>query len=61
VSEVIAHVVAAEGKHGHRVTAKFADFSGGGGGGFGGRGSFDSATRKTLQEQSYNGRNSKEQ
>jgi hypothetical protein len=39
----------------------FSGRIGGGGGGFGGRGSFDSATRKTLQEQSYNGRNSKEQ
>ena len=34
VSEVIAHVVAEEGKHGHRVTAKFADFASGGRGGF---------------------------
>jgi Ca-activated chloride channel family protein len=31
----------------------------GGGGGFGGGGSYDSATRKTLQSQSYNTRNSK--
>src|SRR5260221_2149782 len=34
VGEVIAHVVATERKHGHRVTAKFADFAGGGRGGF---------------------------
>jgi Ca-activated chloride channel family protein len=36
----------------------FTDRIGGGGGGFGG-GSYDSATRKTLQSQSYNTRNSK--
>jgi Ca-activated chloride channel family protein len=32
---------------------------GGGGGGFGGGGSYDSATRKVMQSQSYNTRNSK--
>jgi Ca-activated chloride channel homolog len=38
----------------------FSDkIGGGGGGGFGGGGSFDSATRKAMQEQSYNTRNSK--
>jgi len=30
-----------------------------GGGGFGGGGGYDSSTRKTMQEQSYNSRNSK--
>jgi Ca-activated chloride channel family protein len=37
----------------------FSDQIGGGGGGFGGGGSYDSATRKTMQSQSYNTRNSK--
>jgi Ca-activated chloride channel family protein len=37
----------------------FSDRIGGGGGGFGGGGSYDSATRKTMQSQSYNTRNSK--
>jgi Ca-activated chloride channel family protein len=38
----------------------FTDRIGGGGGGFGGGGgSYDSATRKTMQSQSYNTRNSK--
>ena len=36
----------------------FSNRFGGGGGGFGG-GAYDSATRKTMQEQSYNTRNSK--
>jgi Ca-activated chloride channel family protein len=42
-------------------TNNLDDFSGriGGGGFGGGGGSFDSATRKSLQEQSFNGRNSK--
>ena len=37
----------------------FSDKIGGGGGGFGGGGSYDSATRKVMQSQSYNTRNSK--
>jgi Ca-activated chloride channel homolog len=37
----------------------FSDRIGGGGGGFGGGGSYDSATRKVMQSQSYNTRNSK--
>ena len=37
----------------------FTDRIGGGGGGFGGGGSYDSATRKAMQSQSYNTRNSK--
>jgi Ca-activated chloride channel family protein len=40
-------------------TNNLDDFSGRIGGGGGGGGSFDSATRKSLQEQSFNGRNSK--
>ncbi len=36
MGEVVAHVVAAEGEHGHGVAADDAGFSGGGGGGFGG-------------------------
>jgi hypothetical protein len=36
----------------------FSNQFGGGGGGFGG-GAYDSATRKTMQEQSFNMRNSK--
>ncbi|HEX7619483.1 MAG TPA: VWA domain-containing protein [Verrucomicrobiae bacterium] len=37
----------------------FSDRISGGGGGFGGGGSYDSATRKAMQSQSYNMRNSK--
>jgi Ca-activated chloride channel family protein len=37
----------------------FSDRVGRGGGGFGGGGSYDSATRKAMQSQSYNTRNSK--
>src|SRR5271157_3485988 len=37
VGEVVAHVVAAEGEHRHRVAAKFSDFAGGGRGGFAAR------------------------
>ena len=38
VTEVVAHVVAAEGEHGHGVAADFADGAAGGGGGFGAHG-----------------------
>ena len=38
VPEVIAHVVAAEGKHGHGIAADGADFAAGGGRGFGAHG-----------------------
>jgi hypothetical protein len=38
VAEVVAHVVAAEGQHGHGVAADLADGSGGGGGGLGAHG-----------------------
>ena len=34
VLEIIAHVVAAEGQHGHRVAAHLPDRAGGGGGHF---------------------------
>ena len=34
VAEIIGHVVAAEGKHGHRIAARDADGARGGGGGF---------------------------
>ncbi|HEX5397512.1 MAG TPA: VWA domain-containing protein [Verrucomicrobiae bacterium] len=37
----------------------FSNRVAGGGGGFGGGGGYDSATRKTMQEQSFNARNSK--
>jgi hypothetical protein len=41
VTEVVAHVVAAEGKHGHGVAADFADSAAGGCGGLGAHGGTD--------------------
>ena len=41
VAEVIAHVVAGEGTHGHRVTTDNAHSAGGGSGGLGGHGGTD--------------------
>ena len=38
VAEVVAHVVAAEGQHGHGIAAQLADGAGGRGGHFGAHG-----------------------
>ena len=41
VAEVVAHVIAAEGQHGHGVAADLADGRAGGGGGLGAHGGAD--------------------
>ena len=41
VPEVVAHVVAAEGQHGHGIAADLADGAAGGGGGFRAHGGAD--------------------
>ncbi len=41
VAEVVAHVIAAEGQHGHGIAAHFADCAGGGGGGLRAHGGAD--------------------
>ena len=47
VAEVVAHVVAAERQHGHRVAAHLADGAGGGGGGLRAHGGADVDARST--------------
>ena len=41
VPEIVAHVIAAEGQHGHRIAADLADGAGGGGGHFRAHGGAD--------------------